>query len=694
MFFLAMAGLAQAGTITVGSGVTYDFHTIRAGIDVAVDGDIVLVAPGEYVITEPITFRGKAITVSSEAGLDETTIRMGTPADPKRGSVVVFENNETAASIIEGFTITGGRGSGERSGGGGIYFGASSGTVRSCAIVQNTADYGGGVICWDNSLVTVSNCTIRGNSATGFGGGVFSVQNSSVTMTDCVISGNSVTGVTMGLAGYGGGVSCTEDSLVTLTNCSIADNSAGMGGGGVYLAKTNVASTLANCIISGNSAGNWGAGVGCEVNWTPLSMTNCVISRNTAGQGVGGVACALGVGATIINCTISYNSGGSTWGAGGVGCWQGSATVTNSIIWANTSPKGREISLANGSTLGINYSNITGGQTGVSVEGGCTLDWGAGNIYADPCFADLGYWADINDPNIIVEPYDPNAIWIDGDYHLKSEVGRWDPNSQSWVLDEETSPCIDAGDPNSDWTAELWPHGERINMGAYGGTSQASMSLSDAGKLFYIQWLGHSTVKVWTEDCVVYVDPERLTESPHDATLVCVTHTHGDHYSPSDIAKVSGPGTKFIAPPDVVQQYGRGQPIAPGQTIEFDCTSVTAVPAYNTNKPNHPKSRNWVGFVIELGAKRIYVAGDTDLTDEMKALEDIDVAILPAGGTYTMNAAEAAEATEYIKPELAIPYHWGDIIGSLSDAETFAQMAACAVKIMTVGETISSDNWP
>ena len=213
-------------------------------------------------------------------------------------------------------------------------------------------------------------------------------------------------------------------------------------------------------------------------------------------------------------------------------------------------------------------------------------------------------------------------------------------------------------------------------------------------EIVYIQWLGHSSVKVWTEDCVVYVDPERLTESPHDATLVCVTHTHGDHYSPSDIAKVSNSETQFIAPPDVVQQYGSGEPIAPGQTIELDCTSVTAVPAYNTNKPNHPKSRNWVGFVIELGAKRIYVAGDTDLTDEMKALEDIDVAILPAGGTYTMNAVEAAEATEYIKPELAIPYHWGRNVGTLSDAETFAQKAACAVKILTVGETISSDNWP
>jgi len=218
--------------------------------------------------------------------------------------------------------------------------------------------------------------------------------------------------------------------------------------------------------------------------------------------------------------------------------------------------------------------------------------------------------------------------------------------------------------------------------------------LEEYAEIVHIQWLGHSTVKVWTEDCVVYVDPERLTESLHDATLVCVTHTHGDHYSPSDIARVSNSETQFIGPPDVVQQYGKGEAIAPGQTIEFDTVSITGVASYNTNKSNHPKSRNWVGFVIELGSKRIYVAGDTDLIEEMKTLGDIDVAILPAGGTYTMNAVEAAEATQYIKPELAIPYHWGQNVGTLSDAETFAELAACAVKILTVGETISSDNWP
>jgi len=209
----------------------------------------------------------------------------------------------------------------------------------------------------------------------------------------------------------------------------------------------------------------------------------------------------------------------------------------------------------------------------------------------------------------------------------------------------------------------------------------------------YIQWLAHSSVKVWAGDVVVYVDPRNLSVSPHDATLVCVTHSHGDHYQPADIAKVSGPETLFIAPADVVTLYGRGQTILPGQMMQFDGFSVTAVPAYNTNKPNHPKSNNWVGYIIELASKRIYIAGDTDLIEEMKTLGHIDVAFLPAGGAYTMNAQEAAEATKYINPTLAIPYHWGQNVGTIRDAETFAELAACNVKIMSPGEIISSDDW-
>ena len=217
--------------------------------------------------------------------------------------------------------------------------------------------------------------------------------------------------------------------------------------------------------------------------------------------------------------------------------------------------------------------------------------------------------------------------------------------------------------------------------------------LQDAAPPIYITWLGHASVRIAQKDMVIYVDPLDLQTSPHDATLILVTHDHSDHYSPGDISKVSGAATQFIAAASVIQKYGRGQAIAPGGTIVLPQVCLTGVAAYNINKTNHPKANNWVGFIIELGSKRIYIAGDTDLTPEMKALTDIDVAFLPAGGTYTMTAAEAADATRYFKPALAIPYHWGRSVGTLADAQLFARNAACNAKVMTKGETISSDDW-
>jgi L-ascorbate metabolism protein UlaG (beta-lactamase superfamily) len=195
------------------------------------------------------------------------------------------------------------------------------------------------------------------------------------------------------------------------------------------------------------------------------------------------------------------------------------------------------------------------------------------------------------------------------------------------------------------------------------------------------------------EDIVIYVDPRTVSGTPQDATAVLVTHSHSDHYVPADIAKVRKADTRFLAPPDVVKAYGSGQSVAPGQTVELGQVRVVVVASYNINKTNHPKSNNWVGFIIEIAGKRIYVAGDTDLIPEMQTFGQIDVAFLPAGGTYTMDATEAAEATKYIKPLLAIPYHWGSVVGTRADAEQFAKLAACNVKVMSYGEVLSSDDW-
>ncbi len=200
--------------------------------------------------------------------------------------------------------------------------------------------------------------------------------------------------------------------------------------------------------------------------------------------------------------------------------------------------------------------------------------------------------------------------------------------------------------------------------------------------------VGHASFKICHEDTVIYIDPWKLKQEPHDATVVLVSHSHSDHYSAGDIAKVRTPDTKLVASADVVQKEGAGEALTPGLTVELPGVRVTGVPAYNPNKRFHPRKNNWLGFVIEVGGKRIYCAGDTDLTEEMQALENIDVALLPVGGTYTMNAEEAGEAAGHIKPKTAVLYHWGDIVGGRSDADKFAELAGCEVKVLSPGDTV------
>jgi L-ascorbate metabolism protein UlaG (beta-lactamase superfamily) len=203
-----------------------------------------------------------------------------------------------------------------------------------------------------------------------------------------------------------------------------------------------------------------------------------------------------------------------------------------------------------------------------------------------------------------------------------------------------------------------------------------------------LQWLGHASFKISSGSDVIYIDPWKLKDTPHDATVVLVSHSHYDHYSADDIAKVSGMTTKLVAAADVIAKQGKGDVLKPGQSVDINGVKITGVPAYNPAKQFHPKSNNWLGFVVETGGKRIYYAGDTDATDEMKDLKNIDLALLPVGGTYTMNAAEAADAAKAFKPKQAIPYHWGDIVGSQADADKFAKSAGCPVKILKKGDTI------
>jgi L-ascorbate metabolism protein UlaG (beta-lactamase superfamily) len=194
----------------------------------------------------------------------------------------------------------------------------------------------------------------------------------------------------------------------------------------------------------------------------------------------------------------------------------------------------------------------------------------------------------------------------------------------------------------------------------------------------HIHWLGHASFRIDDGAETIYIDPWKLTPGAPKADLILITHSHFDHCSAEDIAKIEKPTTVFVAPADVASTLAGKQVLmaAPGGSYQAGTVKVAAVAAYNTNKDFHPKSAGWVGYVVTLSTgQRVYHTGDTDVTPEMKAVET-DVALMPCGGTYTMTAAEVAAAANAFKPSILIPMHWGDIVGSRGDADAVAKAFA------------------
>ncbi len=422
--WLLFAIACQAIIITVDNDEPADFNNIQAAINDSNNGDVIEVQPGTYTSdgNRDIDFGGKAITVRStnpnNTGIVAATIIdcNGSEEEPHRG--FYFHNNEDANSILDGLTITNGYASSSVSyperNGGAILCDNSNPTIANCAIISNTARSGGGISfykCYDR-IPNVINCTFVDNWA-GFSGGGMASYDSSPILKNCTFIRNFA-------GGGGGGIGHTDFGSYTMTKCRLIGNTAAYSGGGMY----GCHGSITNCTITGNWAGEEGGGM--DYCWGPI--TNCIITGNSAGNWGGGMSSCQG---PVTNCTITKNWA-QNYGGGLMYC---SWSFSNCIIWGNS---GEQISAP--LLLSITYSDIQGGWSG------------QGNIDADPCFVEPGYW-DLNET-----PEDANDdFWVDGDYHLLPG-----------------SPCIDAGDPNympepNETDLEGRPRiiGVRIDMGAY-----------------------------------------------------------------------------------------------------------------------------------------------------------------------------------------------------------------------------------
>ena len=195
-----------------------------------------------------------------------------------------------------------------------------------------------------------------------------------------------------------------------------------------------------------------------------------------------------------------------------------------------------------------------------------------------------------------------------------------------------------------------------------------------------IQWLGHDCFLI-KSDLIIYFDPFQIKTGPK-ADIIFITHPHYDHCSPEDIKKIAKEDTIIVTEKDSAKMLtGKIEIMKVGEEKTVKGIKVKAVPAYNIGKTFHTKDKGWLGFVVEIEGVKIYHAGDTDFIPEMKDIKT-DIALLPVSGTYVMTADEAVSATLTIKPQIAIPMHYGSIVGSEKDAEKFAKALEGKIEVI------------
>ena len=200
-----------------------------------------------------------------------------------------------------------------------------------------------------------------------------------------------------------------------------------------------------------------------------------------------------------------------------------------------------------------------------------------------------------------------------------------------------------------------------------------------------IEVLYHSSIRI-SKNKIIYIDPFKIDENYNDADIVFITHDHFDHYSEEDIDKVINENTTIIIPEEMLTKIlrkgiNKNAVITVESNKEYMVQGIKfeTIPAYNTNKTFHPKENDWVGYIITLDGIRYYIAGDTDITEENRKVK-CDVAFVPVGGTYTMDFKEAAQLINEIQPKIAVPIHYGSVVGTKQDATDFIKLLHPSIK--------------
>jgi hypothetical protein len=375
--------------------------------------------PGSGTAADP--FRKIQDAIDNSADGDVIEIKPGTytgkgnyDLDPNSKSITIRSINPDDSNIRKSTVID------PNHAGRGFFF--HNGEDANCVVAGLTikngfaADHGGGIHCFEASP-SIKKCIIEGNHSNDSGGGLFSSFGSP-----------------------------------QLTDCLIIDNEADSGGG---LRSYQSGIKLDKCVIIANKAADIGGGMAFSMGCSSV-LSNCIIADNQSKTG-GALNCRSLQDLELINCTIAANQANESGGA--LYIYQSQKiNIVNNILRANNAPAGSEITMdGQTSEASISYSNIASGANAVN-DPNQILQWSDGNIDTDPCFVSF-------------DPAEDPDLW---NLHLQSEYGHWDVNTNSWVSDDETSPCVDTGDPNSSWDNEPWANGKRINMGAFGGTEQAS----------------------------------------------------------------------------------------------------------------------------------------------------------------------------------------------------------------------------